>query len=373
VALEYSGDHAACSANGIPRARGPAVVDQRRVIVTLTYALRRALVEMVRMPWAHSALRPLLRDRVAIIMMHRFADAERGIVGHDPAALRKALASLRSNRVPLLSLNELCTALESHEPVEGVVFTVDDGYDDFATVAAPVFGEFDCPVTVFLATGFLDGLYWNWWDKLEAVLRDAAVLPNEVRVGRGTVVHLNSVDRLSVLPQLVTILKRLPERERHEEVMRLADELGVHLPDAAPGDRAPLAWDVVRQLAARGVEFGPHTVSHAHLTPLPREEVLWELSTSFQRLREEVEAPLPVFCYPYGLPSDLTDTVTDVCQEIGLKAALTAVPDYLETRDGAAVDMYRLPRFAFPTKLVDFHQIVSGFERLKRLVRRSLT
>src|SRR5690606_15315070 len=104
---------------------------------------------MVRMPWAHSALRPLRRDRVAIIMMHRFADAERGIVGHDPAALGKGLASRRSARVPLLSLNELCTALESQEPVEGVVFTVDDGYDDFATVAAPVFGEFDCPVTVF--------------------------------------------------------------------------------------------------------------------------------------------------------------------------------------------------------------------------------
>ena len=38
-------------------------------------------------------------------------------------------------------------------PQKAVAFTVDDGYFDFAEVAAPIFSHYDCPVTVFLVTG----------------------------------------------------------------------------------------------------------------------------------------------------------------------------------------------------------------------------
>jgi len=51
----------------------------------------------------------------------------------------------------------------------GVAFRIDDGYADRATVAAPIFAQFDCPVTTFVTTGFLDRDVWFWWDKIEYV------------------------------------------------------------------------------------------------------------------------------------------------------------------------------------------------------------
>ena len=50
-----------------------------------------------------------------------------------------------------------------------VAFTIDDGYVEQATVAAPVFAEFDCPVTTFVTSGFLDRALWFWWDQIEYV------------------------------------------------------------------------------------------------------------------------------------------------------------------------------------------------------------
>src|SRR5439155_6799480 len=115
------------------------------------------------------ALRPLGRGLVSILTLHRFTDPEHGVVGHDPAALRDHLAYLRRHRYRLLSLTDVLRLLDEGDPNPGapaVAFTVDDGYADFARIGAPIFAEYDCPVTLFVPTGFLDGQVWLWWDRV---------------------------------------------------------------------------------------------------------------------------------------------------------------------------------------------------------------
>ncbi|MEO8195040.1 MAG: hypothetical protein ABI681_14400, partial [Gemmatimonadales bacterium] len=114
---------------------------------------------------------PLLRSRATIFMMHRFRSPEMGVEGHDPMTLRSILRMLRKRRYELVSLatllGDVATARPRTRPA--VVFTIDDGYLDQASVAAPAFAEFDCPVTTFVTTGFLDGALWFWWDRIEYV------------------------------------------------------------------------------------------------------------------------------------------------------------------------------------------------------------
>lgn len=337
----------------------------------LTNAIRRTLLEVVRLAPTRSVLRPLMKGQVAIIMMHRFADHERGIPGHDTELLRSALTVLRSQKVRLLSLRELLVAVHAGEPIEGFVFTVDDGYDDFETRGAPVFQEFDCPVTVFVATGFLDRAYWNWWDKADLVFQQAREIPGSPLGDEADPITLNDANRHIAFTQFTHAVKSLPEHERHEVVSRLARSAGVELPDNPPPDRSPLTWSAVRKLAASGVEFGPHTVTHAYLAPMTRDEIAWEVGSSYRRLQQEIENPVPVFCYPYGRREDLSDLVTQVSTEYGIKAAVTAVPGYVDTRDDSA-DLFKLPRFAFPATMIDFHQVATGFERLKQVLRDGL-
>ncbi|MEO7819486.1 MAG: hypothetical protein ABIS18_10165 [Actinomycetota bacterium] len=104
-------------------------------------------------------------------MLHRFDDPNRGVAGFDPAKLRRGLEHLRKNRYELVSLENIFDRLASGGSAlrDAVAFTIDDGYMDQAEIAGPVFAEFDCPVTTFVTSGFLDGQLWFWWDKIEHI------------------------------------------------------------------------------------------------------------------------------------------------------------------------------------------------------------
>src|SRR5262245_7266960 len=118
----------------------------------------------------------LRRGRAVIFMLHRFRQAELGIEGHDPLEVRRGLEYLRRKRYELVSLTEVFERLAGQgRPLDrSVAFTIDDGYLDQATVAGPIFADFDCPVTTFVSTGFLDGRLWFWWDRIEHVFRQTS-------------------------------------------------------------------------------------------------------------------------------------------------------------------------------------------------------
>ena len=110
-----------------------------------------------------------------IFSMHRFSVPDLGVRGHDLALLRTNLAALRARKDRIVELGDLIALQRDGHPLNRPTFsfTVDDGYADFAAVAAPVFAEFDCPVTVFLITDFVSGRIWNWWDQVEFVFTHA--------------------------------------------------------------------------------------------------------------------------------------------------------------------------------------------------------
>ena len=124
-------------------------------------------------------------------MLHRFDDPETGSVGHDPAELRQTLGFLRRRGYELVELGELFRRLhEDERPGDlGVAFTLDDGYADQVRVAGPVFAEFDCPATVFVATGFLDQKLWFWWDRIEYVFNHACRYEVAVTIGGQAVTY----------------------------------------------------------------------------------------------------------------------------------------------------------------------------------------
>lgn len=313
-------------------------------------AARRALTHPVLVRTAFS-----LSQRVApIFMCHRFRDEELGNGGHDLQALRANLAWLRSNACSLLPLTELLDRLAEGAPLNrAVAFTVDDGYVDFARVAAPIFAEFDCPVTVFLTTGFLDAQQWMWWDQLHLALK--------------------ALGREAEWPGLVHALNRVPEREKHERIDSLLQDGGQTLPPNPPPQFSPMSWDDVRRLSRSGVTFGPHTVTHPVLARTGPVQSRFEIAESWRRVKEEAgDGAVPVFCYPNGALGDFGAREEDVMREIGMQAALSTQPGYVSRRDlssGHRSARFRLRRFAYSESNAEFIQVASGIERAKLAVR----
>ncbi len=201
---------------------------------------------------------PMTRSVATVLMLHRFRDDERDVRGHDGALLRAHLEQLRKDKYNLSSLSDLIRRLDAGEPPlpRTVVFTVDDGYADVDRVAAPLFNAFDCPATVFLVTGFVDGDRWQWDDMIRFAISQVPSAHIELTIGESpmslswghrreaTVCSRGLIERLK--SQSITTIER-----KTEELCRRID---VQLPITPPEKYKPMTWGAVKHWASRGID-----------------------------------------------------------------------------------------------------------------------
>ncbi len=321
------------------------------------------------------ALRTLGRGLVTIFTLHRFADPDLGVVGHDPAALRDHLAYLRRHRYRLLSLTDVIRELEEGGGgAPAVAFTVDDGYGGFARIAAPIFAEFDCPVTLFLTTGFVDGLLWLWWDRVTYLFKHTQCCSLVLNVASEERSYRWSTpgERSRVQDDVLCRLEWLDALEREATIAFLSRQVDVELPASPPPACAPITWDEVRHTAKLGVTFGPHTVTHPILSLETDQDCRREIEESYRRVRQETDAWVPVFCYPNGERRAFGQRELEATQRAGFRAALTTVRDYAAARHlrmHGALGRFALPRFPYPDDRPHLVHFVSGLLRLKRMLQ----
>jgi peptidoglycan/xylan/chitin deacetylase (PgdA/CDA1 family) len=305
-------------------------------------------------------------------MLHRFRHAERGVEGHDPATVRRVLGWLRRERFELVPLDELVRRLEGEGPPleRAVAFTIDDGYADHAEVAAPLFAEFDCPVTTFVVSGFLDGALWLWWDRIAHAIRHAARPGAEVPLGDDVVrvAWRSDEERDAACLAFVERCKRVPEAEKQAAIGRLAEALEVSLPAAPPPGSAPMSWDDLRRAEAGGMRFAPHTVTHPVLARTGDTQAEHEIRESWARVRAEARHPVDVFCYPNGQFADFGPREVAIQRACGLTAAVVGELGYAE-RAREPDGRYAIRRFPFPDDVGVAAQYAGGFERLKARLR----
>ena len=312
---------------------------------------------------------PLLGSRIPVFTLHRFAMPELDVAGHDPRVLRATLERLRRDRYALIGLDEALRCLRDGvaPPARAVVFTVDDGYVDLAGVGADIFLEYDCPATVFLSTGFVDGALWHWWDEIEHVCLNAR------RARLGTDLPLTTLaERRRAASVLSEHAKRLREDVKRRFIRALARGAEVELPVVPPARYRAISWAQARVLERRGLAFAPHTVSHPILARVDDLQAESEIRDSWRTLGDELARPVPILAYPNGGPDDYGPREFRLLAAAGLAGAMTTTKGYLSGRALRQTPQawFQMPRFGFPDDPDRVCLIASGFERLANLLRR---
>ena len=270
-----------------------------------------------------------------------------------------------------MSLADLIEHFEQNTPLDqyAVVFTVDDGYADFADIASPVFAEYDCPVTVFLITDFVSGRLWNWFDKVDWVFRESNrdTLSLEIADENLRLHWKGAVQRELVSEAVIERLKEVPDAVKEERILALARALEVDLPEKVPSRDRAMTWDQVRQCARRGATFGPHTVTHPILSRVDARRANAEISQSWRAVTAATDASVPVFCYPNGTAADFSAREERGVESAGMKAALSTIPgSVISTASGMKVpNRFSIPRFSYVEDKSGFVRIVSGLEEMR--------
>lgn len=317
---------------------------------------------------------PFRRHCASIFFLHRFAVPDLGVRGHDPAILRRHLEYLRARKYRLMSLSDLIEHFEQNTPLDrhAVLFTVDDGYADFADIASPVFAAYDCPVTVFLITDFVSGKLWNWFDRVEWAFRESSrhTLNFDIAGEKLTLHWQGVIEREQVGEIVIEKLKQVPDAVKEESILALAGALEVDLPEKVPSRDRAMTWDQVRQCAGKGATFGPHTVTHPILSRVDARRADAEISESWRAVTAATESSVPVFCYPNGTPADFSNREERSVQSAGMKAALSTIPrSIISTESGVKVaNRFSIPRFSYIEDKSPFVQIVSGLEEMRASV-----
>lgn len=320
-------------------------------------------------------LRPASHNSALIFMMHRMEDLTHGIRGHSPEFLRATLSYMRREGYNLISLEEIIRRLQNNEvlPRKSVAFTIDDGFLDQATVAAPIFNEFDCPVTIFLITGFLDGLLWPWDDRVNYAFTKSKRNSLSVRLGTMDLQYDLSTPALrrTAARDFRARAKLISEDAMIQGLTQLAIATDVELPAAPSSPYMPMTWGMARELENKGVTFGPHTVSHRILSRMTPERARYEIVESWRRLKDELSNPLPLFAYPTGRRIDFTMRDINILHEVGFLGAVTAEPGHADfspwKNDQYA--RFQIYRYALPDNLDDVMQCCSGLEQAKDALR----
>lgn len=334
-----------------------------------------ALLNLLRFPGATALLAPFRRGRAAVFMLHRFTDPATGIVGHDPEHVRAVLRYLQGEGYEFVALTDLFGRLAGDGPPlrRAVAFTIDDGYREHATVAAPLFAEFQCPVTTFVTTGFLDGDLFFWWDRIEYILRHTRRRHIDIIVD-SIPLHLSwetTKERDAAQERMIEKCKRIPDAVKELAIADLAATAEVEFPADAPVRYQPMTWNELRAAEDHGMTFGPHTVTHPVLSRTTEEQAGAEIKRSWERLQEEAQAAIPVFCYPNGQYEDFGLREMACLQSLQFLGAVVGIEGYADSqrfrRD--PLERFQVPRFSFPDTLPQVIQAASGFEGAKRKLR----
>lgn len=310
-------------------------------------------------------------NHIPVFMLHRFEDIDLGIEGHDPSFVRWSLEYLRSRQFHFVSIDDVARAIRDGRqlPPRSIAFTMDDGYFDQTEIGTELFAAFDCPATLFVTTGFIDGEDWLWSAKVDFMLRECS---SDKLIDIAQAVKLNErttpIRRQSFAGVLLDCLKRVAIAEMPELIGAWSKVLEVELPVAAPERYRPSTWEELCRLEAKGLRVGPHTVSHPILANESSETASLEIETSIQRVYDEVKNPSKVFCYPVGYPQSFSERDKQLVRASGCLGAVSAVP---ETADvGAANSLFRIPRFGFPNTKQDLIQYATWIEVAKAMLRR---
>ncbi len=284
----------------------------------------------------------------AILMLHRVREPDgsnftpNGILEITPTFLDATIRRLGEIGYDFVDLDEAVRRLQERDFAKPfVVFTLDDGYRDNLTNAAPVFSRHDVPFTVYLATDLPDGTAELWWVALERVIARAHKLRVRFAEGDETIACATTVEKNAAWSAIYWRLRSGSEDAMRAEIHRLAVEQRVDMSTLTR--ELAMNWDEVRLLAANPLaRIEAHTAGHFALARLPENRARDEIARGLARHEAELGRRPRHFSYPYGDPASAGIRDFALAGEFGFASATTTRKGLLHPSHAAR--MTALPR-----------------------------
>jgi peptidoglycan/xylan/chitin deacetylase (PgdA/CDA1 family) len=257
-----------------------------------------------------------------------------------PEQFERQMAYLRRH-FNVVSLHDVLAHMEGGPPLpsKAVAVTFDDGFGDTHRHAFPILRRYSIPATVFVSTGYVDSGQPFWFEVAAYMaMRAPPDLLQAAGTGEPPLRGETVAERRQSLRKLQVALKALPNDRRAAVVDAWTKHFTAHAGNHERAHGHALSWDQVREMAAAGIAFGSHSVTHPNLAHLSDAELGWELSESRRVLEIRLQRPIVTLAYPIGTRAAFNERVMAAARHAGFQLAVSYIR--------GANPLARLDRFA---------------------------
>lgn len=273
--------------------------------------------------WPGFSLQRRNEPSARILYYHRVNDDNDPFFPSMPTRVFERQIEFLARHYKIVSLAALRQHLANGSPGIVVSITFDDGYRDNYENAFPILQRYGVPATIFLTTGSIDADEPLWFEQMADAFQKTDRHSVDLEIGSTQRFMLGSTtEKLDAISRVFSFLRGLPNAERKLRMPEILRPLGIA--NAAQRSRM-LAWDHIRLMQARGIDFGGHTVTHPFLSKLTREELFWEISQCKRRIEDELQSTVRHFAYPNGREEDFSDWNKEIIRQAGYQAAVSTI------------------------------------------------
>jgi peptidoglycan/xylan/chitin deacetylase (PgdA/CDA1 family) len=272
-----------------------------------------------------------------VLSYHRIGDASssdtnRGLWTATAASLDRQLRFLRRH-FEIIDPEQLLRPELLAGRGRRVLVSFDDGYRDLYEAAYPVLQANGVRATMFLCSGFIDGLASAWWDEIAWMLREGALRQGAPRQGEPPELtpgpwskHALALDEAGIERTIDLVTRRyweLPPDGAAEMVEELASVTGAGRRPAGAASADWITWEMAREMREAGHQIGAHTVTHPILARLSHERQREEIAASVDRIEAELGERPRWFAYPVGVRSAFDEGSRTAAVEAGIELAFS--------------------------------------------------
>ena len=313
--------------------------------------LKRSLLRVLMKCGLGTVCRKVTSTLPRILMYHKFADDASPLNGAISSAdFEKQLAHISKHYTSWM-LSDLIQYYKKNGvyPENAVAITVDDGYENFFTVALPLMKAYGLKATVFIVAEATDKYLWLWFDFLDYL---------STFIKRSNTAFTSEKKRILELR-----LKSMTAIKRCKVLEGIISRYSVSVPASPDGQYRLMSWMQIRKALDTGlVEIGGHTNTHPILTYLSEEESFNEIVCSKQLIEDRLGIQVTSFCHPNGQPGDYTAKQIELLKTAGYTCGTASHYGLAEPSS----NLYALPRLSFPSNdYLAFLAAVDGFDHLK--------
>jgi peptidoglycan/xylan/chitin deacetylase (PgdA/CDA1 family) len=209
--------------------------------------------------------------------------------------------------------------------------TFDVADRDFLEHAAPILKRQGVPYTLYVATGFIDGVSTPWWLALEQIILRHRRIGMAIEGKEQSFDCVEQSDKQILFDHVRTWLMTLSEGERDAAVRDLCARYSFDLTSLQA--RAMTWSDIVRLAADPNVTIGTASVHHGVLSRLDEANVRREMKMG-QAVAEAALGHRPLhFAYPYGAKGTYGRREISLAGELGFTTAVSARPHVVMASD----------------------------------------